>query len=203
MPAHLAGQIFEPFFTTKGVGEGTGLGLPISLGIAEAHGGSLVLAPAKCGATFRLTLPTCRQARTPEDAAIATARAAAEVGRRALVVDDELSVRELLQRLLEKRGFEVDVAEDGRAASSQLESHRYDVILCYIRMPRMGGLMLYERIRSDHPHLLRGFAFITGDTLNAEVPRLIEPAHVPVLSKPFATADLDQLLHQLEPAALS
>jgi PAS domain S-box-containing protein len=200
VPAHLAGQIFEPFFTTKGVGEGTGLGLPISLGIAEAHGGSLVLVPSRSGACFRLTLPTCRQARTPEEAAIATARAAADLGHRALVVDDELSVRDLLQRLLEKRGFAVDVAEDGRAASSLLESHRYDVILCDIRMPRMGGLMLYERIRSDHPHLLRGFAFITGDTLNPEIPRLIEPTHVPVLTKPFATADLDQLLHQLQPA---
>jgi hypothetical protein len=59
VPQALAGQIFEPFFTTKNVGEGTGLGLSLAIGIAEAHGGSLVpgsgiaLAPV-----FRLTLPT-------------------------------------------------------------------------------------------------------------------------------------------------
>jgi PAS domain S-box-containing protein len=199
VPSHLAGQIFEPFFTTKGVGEGTGLGLPISLGIAEAHGGSLVLVPSETGARFRLALPTSGQAPTANHAATATAPAAADTGRRALVVDDESSVRELLQRLLEKRGFRVDLAEDGKAAWTLLGSRRYDLILCDIRMPRMGGLMLYERIRAEHPHLLRGFAFITGDTMNTEVPRLIEPTKVPMLSKPFATADLDDLLRQLEP----
>jgi PAS domain S-box-containing protein len=51
------GRIFEPFYTTKPVGEGTGLGLSVSLGIAEAHGGSLALLPSERGARFRLTIP--------------------------------------------------------------------------------------------------------------------------------------------------
>ena len=57
VPAGTTGRVFEPFFTTKPVGEGTGLGLSVSLGIAEAHGGSLVLVPSDRGACFRLTLP--------------------------------------------------------------------------------------------------------------------------------------------------
>ncbi len=57
VPADLAGRVFEPFFTTKSVGQGTGLGLSVSLGIAQAHGGSLVLTPAERGACFTLTLP--------------------------------------------------------------------------------------------------------------------------------------------------
>jgi signal transduction histidine kinase len=57
IPADAAGRIFEPFFTTKPVGDGTGLGLSVSLGIAEAHGGTLALLPSPCGARFRLTLP--------------------------------------------------------------------------------------------------------------------------------------------------
>jgi PAS domain S-box-containing protein len=57
VPADTAGKVFEPFFTTKPVGEGTGLGLSVSLGIAEAHGGSLQLVPSARGACFRLTLP--------------------------------------------------------------------------------------------------------------------------------------------------
>jgi PAS domain S-box-containing protein len=57
VPPEMAGRIFEPFFTTKDVGEGTGLGLSVSLGIAEAHGGSLVLVPTDRGACFRLSLP--------------------------------------------------------------------------------------------------------------------------------------------------
>jgi PAS domain S-box-containing protein len=57
VPAEKAAQIFEPFYTTKPPGEGTGLGLSVSLGIAEAHGGSLALMPSERGARFRLTIP--------------------------------------------------------------------------------------------------------------------------------------------------
>jgi PAS domain S-box-containing protein len=53
----IAGQIFEPFFSTKDVGQGTGLGLSIALGIAQAHGGSLVLMKSDRGGHFRLSLP--------------------------------------------------------------------------------------------------------------------------------------------------
>jgi PAS domain S-box-containing protein len=62
VPPETAGRIFEPFFTTKAVGEGTGLGLSVSLGIAEAHGGSLALLPSERGACFRLTLPAASMA---------------------------------------------------------------------------------------------------------------------------------------------
>lgn len=58
VPAEVAGRVFEPFYTTKPVGEGTGLGLSVCFGIAQAHGGALTLEPAARGACFRLTLPS-------------------------------------------------------------------------------------------------------------------------------------------------
>jgi PAS domain S-box-containing protein len=73
VPPELAGKIFEPFFSTKEVGEGTGLGLSLALGIAEAHGGTLALIQAPSGACFRLTLPAgTSSAATPETPTKAT-----------------------------------------------------------------------------------------------------------------------------------
>jgi PAS domain S-box-containing protein len=57
VPHEVASRIFEPFFTTKVSGEGTGLGLSVSLGIVAAHGGTLMLLPSERGARFALTLP--------------------------------------------------------------------------------------------------------------------------------------------------
>jgi two-component system, NtrC family, sensor kinase len=57
VPPEAVGRIFEPFFTTKPAGEGTGLGLSVSMGIAKAHGGTLALLPSPRGARFRMTLP--------------------------------------------------------------------------------------------------------------------------------------------------
>ena len=63
VPAVVVSRIFEPFFTTKGVGQGTGLGLSVSLGIAEAHNGRLELLSSERGACFRLTLPSATDMR--------------------------------------------------------------------------------------------------------------------------------------------
>jgi PAS domain S-box-containing protein len=75
VPAALANRIFEPFFTTKSVGEGTGLGLSVSFGIAEAHGGSLSLASTNRGACFTLKLPlTAAMGMDGLDATVVAAR---------------------------------------------------------------------------------------------------------------------------------
>jgi PAS domain S-box-containing protein len=63
IPEHLRSRVFEPFFTTRRDAGGTGLGLSVSLGIAESHGGSLVVDEAPSGgAAFRLRLPIASEA---------------------------------------------------------------------------------------------------------------------------------------------
>jgi PAS domain S-box-containing protein len=195
----LAGRVFEPFFTTKEVGKGTGLGLSIALGIAEAHRGSLVLLPADSGTCFRLTLPCSEDPPALESGAITSpVVVAANAGHWALVADDEVSVGELLRRRLTGRGFRVVLTDNGESTLDLLAAHPYELILCDVRMPKGGGIEVYDRIRAEYPQLLRGFALITGDALSPAVRELVDSGQVPVLPKPFSMADLDTLLQQLE-----
>jgi PAS domain S-box-containing protein len=197
VPPELARRIFEPFFSTKAVGEGTGLGLSLALGIAEAHGGTLALRPTAAGACFRLTLPAAPcPATSPIQADPQPVASPVLSGRRALVVDDELAIRQLLRRLLEQRGFDVDDADDGHAASLLLGRH-YDVIFSDLQMPNMGGMALLRWVREQQPHLASAFVFVMGGAMTAEVEDAVTRTRVPVLAKPFGAAALDLLLADL------
>ena len=179
VPPALSGKIFEPFFSTKDVGQGTGLGLSLALGIAQAHDGHLVLVPTATGACFRLTLPIPATGVHPrETAAVATATTVT-TGRRALVVDDEPAIRQLLQRLLVRRGFVVDLADDGLTASGLLEGHHYDVIFSDLQMPHMGGLALLEWIRTHQPRSSTSFVFVMGGTMTPELKATADRARDP------------------------
>ena len=62
IPSHVLPRIFDPFFTTKGIGEGTGLGLSVSLGIVERHGGQLLVdSEVGKGSIFTVWLPLARE----------------------------------------------------------------------------------------------------------------------------------------------
>lgn len=193
----LRGRIFEPFFTTKDVGEGTGLGLSISHGIAYAHGGSLELCPNPArGACFRLMLPAHQEtAAAPplETAALERQPGAARV---ALVVDDEVPIRRLLQRMLERRGFEVVEAESGETAMALVRERRFQVVLCDLRMPVMSGVDFYTQLCALWPAARDRFVFMSGDAAQARGDGLADD--VPILNKPFTSADLDAILEKTQ-----
>jgi signal transduction histidine kinase len=188
-------RIFEPFFTTKKVGEGTGLGLSVSYGIVQQHGGRLTAESRPGHTVFTLELPTVARAypRTPE---VADAEpAGAGHGRRALVVDDEPTVVELVTTLLRQAGWEVDVAAGGDAALERLRRAQYDLVLSDIRMPDGSGETLYRTATAERGELASRFLFMTGDTANPSAWEFLETAHVHVLEKPFTA---QALLHAVD-----
>ena len=153
----------EPFFTTKPTGQGTGLGLSMSRGFAEQSGGALAIwsEPGK-GTRVTLWFPQARgsavTAAVPEHSP-----SEAHPLARALVVDDDPMVREILGEQLKSIGYEVKLATDGLDALNQLDTGTVvDVLVTDYSMPGMNGVVLIEEARRRLPNLpavlLTGFA---------------------------------------------
>ncbi|HEX8559678.1 MAG TPA: GAF domain-containing protein, partial [Pyrinomonadaceae bacterium] len=152
MAEEVRARIFEPFFTTKGV-HGTGLGLFVSYGIVERHGGHISAAslPGR-GTTFTIDLPRADS----EPPAEPPARAAHAAGAPArtlsvLVVDDEPHVRETLAEMVETLGHRVRRADGGRAALSALAEEDFDIVFTDLSMPEMDGWEVAREVRRRSP----------------------------------------------------
>ena len=73
---------------------------------------------------------------------------------RILVADDEESIRWVLSRALKKKGFTVDLAEDGKQALSMFRSNQYDMAVLDIKMPGLQGLELLKTVQEEFPETL-------------------------------------------------
>ena len=172
-------RIFDPFFTTKDVGAGTGIGLSYSLGIVEAHGGTIAIEDAPVGTVFVVRLPVKDAHAEPavhEEAAPSQGRG------RALVVDDEADVADTLADMLERMGLDVRVAIGGLAGQAALAGGTaFDLVLSDIRMPDLDGPALHAWIAEQRPDLIDTVAFVTGDTMSRHAADFLETARCPVL----------------------
>jgi DNA-binding NtrC family response regulator len=69
--------------------------------------------------------------------------------KRILVVEDDQDIRDLLVETLQRSGFEIDTAENGKQGLQQFQAHHYDLILTDIRMPVMDGLQMLKMIKKE------------------------------------------------------
>jgi PAS domain S-box-containing protein len=196
IPPHLRARVFEPYFTTKPTGIGLGVGLAVSLGIVEAHGGTLtVTCPAEGGAMFAIALPVggvdaIESAHDAPLKAIASPRAI-------LVVDDEEEIRETLTEILAGAHHRVVSVASGREALARLESEHYDVILTDMRMPDLDGRALYEAIERRWPGRSGRIVFVTGDTLASALREFVVTSGRPVIEKPFLPGEVRRVVADL------
>ena len=148
-------HIFEPFFTTKEVSKGTGLGLATVYGIIKQHRGWVkVISKVGSGSTFSVFIP----ARAAPDAAEPGAAVEhAPRGRETiLLVEDEKAVRTMASLCLQKFGYRVLEAAEGREAISVWERHGKEIDLLFsdMVMPNgITGLDLAELFRQTKPGL--------------------------------------------------
>src|SRR5712691_9550032 len=87
---------------------------------------------------------------------------------RALVVEDELRVAQLVAEVLEAEGYEIDTAANGLLALEQIEAHAYDLIVSDLRMPELDGRGLYRELQRRQPTLLSRLVFVSGTTEQPE-----------------------------------
>lgn len=154
MAPEIMERIFEPFFTTRAHGGGSGLGLPVVLGIVKSCNGAIVVysEPGK-GSVFNVYLPRL-EGEAPASRS-APARRVAGSGERILIVEDEPSQRASLARSLTKLGYCVAARASGRSALSlfRKDPAAFDVLISDQTMPGMSGLELAAAVRKDRPDL--------------------------------------------------
>jgi PAS domain S-box-containing protein len=192
MSDEVRSQLFDPFFSTKAPGRG--LGLSAVHGIVRAHRGSIDVrsAPGE-GATFTVRLPATDA--VPEPPRLPRA---ARPGRGAvLVVDDDIDIRHVACRALERAGYRAIAAVDGQDAVDRITADPRGVqaVLLDLTMPRLGGLEAMEQIRAIEPSM--PIIVSSGYTLAGP---LSEGAHDPrtrLLQKPYPPRELIVTLGEL------
>jgi CheY-like chemotaxis protein len=191
IPEAIRSRIFDPYFTTKPVGGGTGVGLAVSLGIVDGHGGTLtVRCPPGGGAVFEVRLPVHAVNQHVERAAPGSDAPVGNGKRRFLIVDDEPELGSVLADILREDAASIDIAASGREALERLRERDYDAILTDLRMPEMDGPELYRQVKQRWPELASRMIFISGDALSPSVQRFLAETDRPLLEKPFAPAEV-------------
>jgi CheY-like chemotaxis protein len=197
MSNEVRSRIFDPFFTTKGKA-GLGLGLAVSYGIISRHEGTIeVESQPDRGTTFHIKLPAAKITEANQTALEGVAQYAPLINApriKILVVDDELSVRELLRDLIESEGHQVTLASSGAEALALFRATKFEAVFTDIGMPGMSGWELAHAIRELNS--ATPLAVITGwgEAVGSEEQKAAQVDWV--ITKPFTAARIAELSHE-------
>jgi signal transduction histidine kinase len=191
IPPALMGRIFDPFFTTKAIGKGTGLGLSTVAGIVRNHCGFIrVRSEVGRGSVFELYFPAFlgspAMASRPAMPADGGGR-----GQKILLIDDDPNVRDTIRLLLEKAGYQVLCAADGREGVAEFERKRGEIaaVITDIVMPVMGGAQVIKGLRAVDPaaRVIAISGYFNSEEATSDLDRRVVSA---VLSKPVNAPQL-------------
>jgi PAS domain S-box-containing protein len=148
--AHVA----EPFYTTKVPRQGFGFGLSNTQAMIKGHQGFMRIESERMvGTTVSLFLPANARIVLPDDESASSSQRKIGRGELILVADDEMAMRETLRKVLEDRGYQVVVAQDGSEALAAYASRSsdFDLVVTNLEMPYMDGLALCRALKKFNP----------------------------------------------------
>ena len=191
-------RMFEPFFTTKFAGRG--LGLAAVQGIVRSHRGAIRIrsAPGK-GTTVGVYLPADATAELPTSDSTPTTRMPVLDRARGtvLVADDEAIVRSTSKRLLERAGFKVLLARNGREAIDLYDVHVNEIvaILLDLTMPVLAGDAAFDELlrRNPRPQVILTSGFSKEETATHFAGKPLAG----FLQKPYRAAELLTMLARI------
>ena len=188
-------RIFEPFFTTKERGKGTGLGLSMVYGITKGHKGFITVSSKPGhGAAFNVYLPASEReiaagTSTPPGIIPGTGTI--------LLVDDEIQVLHVTQRMLEHLGYEVVAAESGEKAVDLYRERNdtIDLVLLDMIMPGMSGEKVFQLLREMNPKVR--VILSSGYDLNGQAMKIAHGGCDGFLQKPVSLDGLSRKIHEV------
>jgi len=191
-------RIFDPFFTTKKMGRGTGLGLASAYGIIKSHNGYIDVESEKDkGSTFSVYLPAT-DLRTSVDSA-PSSKPAAGTGT-ILLVDDEQMVLDVTAQMIERLGYTVIQARNGREAIERFRENpdAVSLVILDMIMPEMGGGEVFDQLKRIDPRVKVLLA--SGYSMQGQAREIMNRGCIGFIQKPFTLQDLSiRLLGILNP----
>ncbi len=180
-------KIFEPFFTTKSE-RGTGLGLSTVISIVSKHGGGISLrSKVGKGTDFMILLPLHHECQASVEETKEEIPTGSE---NILIVDDEDTVRTVLQRSLELLGYKVVSASGGHEAIEAFQGAGGDfaLVILDMMMPKMAGDEVFERLKE----IDAGVAVLiaSGYSSDGKTRKILDNGGLGFIQKPFAVEDL-------------
>jgi DNA-binding response OmpR family regulator len=115
--------------------------------------------------------------------------------RRALICEDDPSIRSLVKTVVTREGFQVDVAPDGRVGLEKLRDNCYDLLVLDLMMPDVDGYQVVKLLRDDRPTMLKRIIIMTAATSAISRGDFPEPVCT-LLPKPFDINHLKAAVRQ-------
>jgi PAS domain S-box-containing protein len=187
-------RIFDPFYSTKGLGHG--LGLAAVVGIVQGHGGGMTVdSKVGKGTTIKIVLPVSER-KAVSIKLDSGSKVESSGSGTILVVDDEPMILTFAKQAMEKLGYRVLVAENGKIAVDICKDHMDDIdlVLLDMTMPVMDGKETYEELSKLNPEI----KVIVSSGFNEEetISQFAGKETVRFIQKPYRVAALQDVVNQ-------